>query len=170
MSDPMPPPAAPDLPPPPAAATGAPPPAPAYPTYADSAAQAGMSPQPYAGGSAVGPPGQIRSTGTCILLYIVTLGIYGWVWYYKTHTEMKAHSGQGLGGPVALILAIFVGIVMPFITPSEVGALYTRRGQEAPVSWKTGLWILLPLAGIIVYFVKTNAALNDYWRSQGVTG
>jgi hypothetical protein len=35
----------------------------------------------------------------------------------------------------------------------------------------TGLWYfpgVLILVGPIVWFVKTNGALNDYWRSQGV--
>ena len=75
------------------------------------------------------PLGKIRSTGTCILLAIVTLGIYTLVWYYKTHDEMKRHSGEGLGGVVALVLAFFVGIVMPYITSNEVGGLYRRAGQ-----------------------------------------
>jgi Domain of unknown function (DUF4234) len=48
----------------------------------------------------------VRSTGKCILLYLVTLGIYGLVWYYKAHDEMKRHSNQGLGGGVALLLGI----------------------------------------------------------------
>jgi hypothetical protein len=118
----------------------------------------------------LGAVGTIRSTGTCILLTIVTLGIYTWFWYFKTHDEMKQHSGTGLGGAVALILAIFVGIVMPFLTSHEVGGLYERRGQATPVSAATGLWILLPLVGSIVWFVKTNGALNDYWRSVGAQG
>src|SRR4051794_22001811 len=109
----------------------------------------GAVPAPvYTGGApATAPIGQIRSTGTSIVLFIVTLGIYGWIWYFKSHEEMKAHSGTGLGGPVALILAIFVGIVLPFLTPHEVGGLYERRGQAQPVSAVTGLWILLPLIG-----------------------
>ncbi len=122
----------------------------------------------------VGTVGTIRSTGTCILLTIVTLGFYTWYWYYKTHDEMKQHSGTGIGGPIALILAIFVGIVMPFLTPNEVGGLYERRGQARPVSATTGLWFLLLgwffLVGAIVWFVKTNNALNDYWRSVGAQG
>jgi len=119
------------------------------------------------------PIGQVRSTGTCILLTIVTLGIYSWYWYYKSHEEMKAHTGTGLGGPVALILGIFLGIVMIFMTPNEVGAMYERRGQAKPVSAATGLWFLLLgwcLIGAIVWFVKTNGALNDYWRSVGAQG
>jgi hypothetical protein len=132
-----------------------------------------MPPQPYGAPGQLGPAGEIRSTGTCILLAIVTLGIYSLYWYYKTHSEMKAHSGQGLGGGLALVLAFFVGIVMPYITSSEVGGLYTRRGQEAPVSAMTGLWYfpgMLIIVGPIIWFVKTNGALNDYWRSVGATG
>ncbi len=115
--------------------------------------------------------GQVRSTGTCILLTIVTLGFYTWYWYYKTHEEMKQHTGQGVGGGIALLLAIFIGIAMPFISSSEVGNLYARRGQAKPVSAVTGLWFLLLgwffLVGAIVWFVKTNGALNSYWRSLG---
>jgi hypothetical protein len=147
------------VPPPFGEATPAPA-APAAPAYAG----------PTHAAPAAGPIGQVRSTGTCILLAIVTLGIYTWFWYYKTHDEMKRHSGEGIGGGIALILAIFVGIVMPFLTPNEVGKLYERRGQKAPVNAMTGLWFLLLgwcLVGAIVWFVKTNNALNEYWESQG---
>ena len=126
---------------------------------------------PGPGGLAVAPVGQIRDTGTCFLLMVVTLGIYGWVWYFKTHEEMKRHTGTGLGGGIALLLGIFVGIVMPFLSSNEVGDLYKRRGQQPPVSVVTGLWALLLgwffFVGLIVWFVKTNGALNDYWRSVG---
>lgn len=120
-----------------------------------------------------GPIGQVRSTGLCILLYIVTLGIYGLVWWYQTHEEMKRHTGQGIGGAVALILGLFVSIVNVFLTPAEVGNLYERRGQQPPVTALTGLWSALGwviLVGPIVWFVKTNNALNDYWRSVGAQG
>ena len=117
------------------------------------------------------PVGQVRETGTCILLTVVTLGFYSWYWYYKTHEEMRQHTGTGIGGPVALILAIFVGVVMPFFSSHEVGQLYERRGQERPVTAMTGLWALLLgwflFVGLIVWFVKTNRALNDYWLSLG---
>jgi hypothetical protein len=118
-----------------------------------------------------GELGKIRDTGTCFLLTIVTLGIYTFVWWYRVHAEMRRHSGNGLGGGVALLLAIFVGIVMPFLTSNEVGHMYSLRGQRQPVSAATGLWFLLLgwlcFVGAIVWFVKTNSALNDYWRSLG---
>ena len=122
---------------------------------------------------ATGPIGEIRKTGTCVLLTVVTLGFYSWYWYYKTHDEMKRHTGDGLGGGIALLLAILVGIVMPFLNSHEVGKLYERRGQAQPVSAVTGLWFLLLgwffFVGAIVWFVKTNRALNDYWESQGAS-
>ena len=121
-----------------------------------------------------GGPGKIRGTGVAILLSIVTLGVYQLVWYFGTHEEMKRHKGTGLGGGIALLLAFFVGIAMPYITSAEVGELYERRGMPKPVSGVTGLWyfpgIFLFGIGPIIWFVKTNGALNAYWRQQGVRG
>jgi hypothetical protein len=118
-----------------------------------------------------GPLGGIRPTGMIILLFFVTLGIWGFVWYYQVHEEMKRHSGEGLGGVLALLIAILFGLVMPFLTSNEVGLLYERRGQERPVSALTGLWFfpgIFILVGPFVWFVQTNNALNAYWESLGV--
>jgi hypothetical protein len=123
--------------------------------------------QPYGGH---GPIGKVRPTGITILLFLVTLGIYGLYYYYVTHEEMKQHSGDGLGGVVALILAIFVGIVLPYTMGNEVGKLYERAGREAPVSAATGLWYfpgIFIVVGPIIWFVKVNGALNRYWESLG---
>jgi hypothetical protein len=152
---------------PPPAENAAPPPAQSAPSPAYGSAPPA---NPYGGQPAItGPVGHVRSTGTSILLFIVTLGIYGLVWYYKSHDEMKRYSGDGIGGGLALVLGLFINIVMAFLSPSEVGKLYERRGEPAPVSALTGLWVLLPLVGGIVWFVKTNGALNDYWRSVGAS-
>jgi len=127
----------------------------------------GASPSPHGSHVALG---KIRGTGMCILLLFVTFGIYSIVWYYQTHDEMKRHTGDGLGGGLAIVLALFVGFVMPYISSSEVGQMYERAGQKKPVSGATGLWYfpgMLILVGPIVWFIKTNGALNDYWRSQG---
>lgn len=125
---------------------------------------------PVSYGQPTGPVGSTRSTGLGILLFFVTFGIYGIYWYFVVHDEMKRHSGQGLGGGVALLLALLVGVASPFLASSEVGGLYERDGRHKPVSGATGLWVIpgiLLLVLPIVWFVKTNGALNDYWRAHG---
>ncbi|MFT4084535.1 MAG: DUF4234 domain-containing protein [Nocardioides sp.] len=141
--------------------------------------QPGYGQQPYAqqgyagyqaGGYGPGPVGKVRGSGLCILLFIVTLGIYGLYWYYATSEEMKRHSGVGIGGPISLLIAFFIGIVSPFITSNEVGGLYERAGMQPRVSALTALWYfpgMFILVGPIIWFVKTNGALNDYWISRG---
>jgi hypothetical protein len=117
-----------------------------------------------------GPIGQVRSTGLQILLFVVTFGIWSFVYYYQTHEEMKRHSGEGLGGVLGLVLSFFIGFVSPFLLSSEVGGLYERTGRAKPVSGVTGLWVIpgfVLLVGPIIWFVKTNGALNAYWRSVG---
>jgi hypothetical protein len=135
-----------------------PPPPPVAPGYA----------MPVQGGPAY--VGKVRPTGLAMLLFVVTLGIYALVWWYLVHDEMKRHTNQGIGGLVALLLGIFVSAAAAFFTSYEVGKLYERSGRQAPVSALTGLWyfpgailIVLP----IVWFVRTNGALNEYWRGLG---
>ncbi|TFV63173.1 DUF4234 domain-containing protein [Geodermatophilus sp. DF01-2] len=113
----------------------------------------------------------MRPTGLTILLFLVTFGIWGFVWYFQVHEEMKRHSGQGIGGVIALVIAIFLGMVSPFLVSHEVGQLYARRGQRPPVSALTALWFfpgIVILVGPFIWFARTNSALNRYWRSLGV--
>jgi hypothetical protein len=117
-----------------------------------------------------GPIGHVRGTGVQILLFLVTFGVWGFVYYFQTHEEMRRHTGEGVGGVLALLLSFFVGIVSPYLLSHEVGALYERRGSARPVSALTGLWFfpgMLLVVGPIIWFIQTNIALNDYWRSVG---
>jgi hypothetical protein len=114
-----------------------------------------------------GPLGKPRSIMKSILLAVVTLGIYTYVWTYKTHEEIKAHSGQGIGGVLGLVIYLLISPVTYFVVPSEVRKMLEADGRESPVRGVTGLWFLLPLIGSIVWFVKVQGALNDYWVSKG---
>ena len=114
--------------------------------------------------------GQVRSTGLQMLLFTVTFGIWGYVYFFQTHDEMKRHSGEGIGGVLALVLSVVFWMASPFLLSHEVGRLYERRGQRGPVSVLTGLWFfpgILILIGPVVWFVLTNRALSGYWRSVG---
>jgi hypothetical protein len=138
---------------------------PAAPAYAAPPAPAYAAPA--AGGG--GPLGQIRSTGMSIVFAIITLGIYELVWFYKTANERKLYSGDGLGGGLSLLIAFVVSPVMLFLAPAEIGTLQAKYGQPKTVSGPTGFWVLIPLVGSIIWFVKVNGAINDFWRSQGAT-
>jgi hypothetical protein len=104
-----------------------------------------------------------------ILYAIITLGIYAVVWVYKTHNEIKRYSGNGVGGVIGLVIYLVISPVTYFVIPSEVRSMYEDLdGGTSPVRGITGLWLLLPLLGSIIWFVKVQGALNRYWESKGV--
>jgi hypothetical protein len=113
-----------------------------------------------------GPVGKTRSSAAVILLTIVTFGIYGVIWQYKSFKELKDYTGQGIGGGLGLLFAILLAIVNVFMLPAEVGNMYQASGQETPVSGKTGWWVLLPLIGLIIWVVKVQGSLNRFWEAQ----
>jgi uncharacterized protein DUF4234 len=118
-----------------------------------------------------GPLGQPRGIGFGILMFIITLGFYGWYWAFKTHEEIKQHSGEGLGGVLGLVVWIVASFVSAFVIPSEIGKMYKKDGQEPPVTGWSGLW-LVPGAVLvipaIVWFVKVQGALNRYWAAKAL--
>jgi hypothetical protein len=115
-----------------------------------------------------GPVGNTRSIGLSILWAILTLGIYTLVWTYRTQEEVKRYSGNGVGGVVGLVIYILISPVTFFVVPSEVRYLYEDLdGGTSPVRGVTGLWILLPIVGVFVWFFKVQGALNRYWESKG---
>jgi len=121
-------------------------------------------------GQNTGPLGQPRGIGFAILMTIVTLGIYSLYWVFKTQDEVKNHSGQGVGGVLGLVIYIVVSVVTWFLIPSEVGKMLTRDGRPAPFTGWTGLWLLLPIIGAFVWFIKIQGALNRYWESKASAG
>jgi uncharacterized protein DUF4234 len=142
-----------DLPPP---APGAPsPPA----TSAASVTPAGRPPD------SIG--GAFYSIGLTILLMIVTLGIWGFFWTYRTSEDLKRYNGDGLGGVLGVVLYFLVHVVLMFTIPNEIDAMYKRAGRQSPVSAIWGLWFLLPIIGNIIWYVKVQRSLNDFWSSVG---
>jgi cytochrome bd-type quinol oxidase subunit 2 len=116
-----------------------------------------------------GPLGKPRGVLFVLLLTLVTIGIYSIYWAYKTHEEIKQHTGEGVGGVLGLVIWILVSPVSAFVIPSEIGKMYAREGRASPVTGWTGLWyfpfgiLIIPL---IVWFVKVQGALNRYWESK----
>jgi apolipoprotein N-acyltransferase len=106
-----------------------------------------------------GPVGETRSIGLSIVWFILTVGIYGIYWVYKTQEEVKRYSGHGVGGVLGIVIYLLISPVTFFVVPSEV--------RFSPVRGIYGLWILLPIFGPIIWFVQVQGALNGYWESKG---
>jgi len=116
-----------------------------------------------------GPLGQPRGIAFGILIFIVTFGIYGLYWAYKTHEEMKVHTGEGVGGVIGLVIYILISPVTGFVIPSEIGNMYARDGRPKPITGWTGLWFfpgVFLIIPAIIWFVKVQGALNRYWESK----
>ena len=119
-----------------------------------------------------GPLGQPRGIGFGIFMYVITLGLYSLYWVYKTEEEMGKHTGEGLGGVLGLVIWILISAVMGFVIPSEIGKMYQKDGREPPMTGWTGLWFFpggILIIPAIIWFVKVQGALNDYWESKGAT-
>ncbi|HEY3106220.1 MAG TPA: DUF4234 domain-containing protein, partial [Gaiellaceae bacterium] len=118
--------------------------------------------------TARGPVGETRQIPLCFVWFILTLGIYGFYWVYKTQEEVKRYSGNGVGGILGLVIYFVLPPVTFFVVPSEVRYMYEELdGLKSPVRGLHGLWFLLPIVGAIVWFVLVQGALNRYWESKG---
>ena len=117
------------------------------------------------------PPAQLGGafygTGLVILLMIVTLGIWGIFWSYRTNEDLKRYNGDGLGGVLAIVIYLLLSIVLMFTIPNEIEKMYQRDGRKSPISTVWGLWFLLPLIGNIIWYVKVQRVLNEFWQSKG---
>jgi len=102
-----------------------------------------------------------------ILLMIVTCGIWGVFWTYRTNEDLKKYNGDGLGGVLGVVIYLLLSVVLMFTIPNEIKNMYERDGRESPVSAIWGLWFLLPLIGHIIWYLKVQNALNDFWQSKG---
>ena len=125
------------------------------------------APPPTAQTGGTGAIGELRKPLTVILLTLITLGIYGLWWYYRNFEDMKQYSGEGVGGLLGLLFAIFCGIIAVFLLPAEVANEYERESKEKPVSFLTAFWNLIPLLGWFVYIYKVQDAINGIWEPKG---
>jgi hypothetical protein len=88
-------------------------------------------------------------------------------WTYRTNEDLKKYNGDGLGGVLGVVIYLLLSVVLMFTIPNEIKNMYERDGRESPVSAIWGLWFLLPLIGHIIWYLKVQNALNDFWQSKG---
>lgn len=106
-------------------------------------------------------------------LALITLGIYGLVWWYKVNREARDYSaavGRPLdNNPTLAVLALFPGGII--VVPSIISYIHTARrmravremvapgGEPTPGS---GLTVLLALVGAF-HSIYMQAAMNWVW-------
>lgn len=117
---------------------------------------------------------KIRSPWAVALLPIVTLGIYGLVWWYKINKEMKAYGdakGYDLGqNPTNSLLALFPGgiIIIPALVSfwngtKRVQGASKLAGQEPLNGWIALLLYLFIAPGMWAYL---QVSLNNVWEQE----
>ena len=127
------------------------------------------TPSPWQGTPATRPLGKRRSAGLVVLLTIVTCGVWAVVWAYQNGDELQRFSGKGAGGIVHLIVTILVSPVTMFLLAGEVEQRYRDDGREPPITTIWGLWFLLPLIGNLIWYLRIQDAINNYWTAHGQT-
>lgn len=123
-------------------------------------------PPPVGGASTPGPVGKPRSAFLVIVLTIVTFGIWAAVWSFQNGEELKHHERTGIGGVGYLFITLFISPVTMFLMASEVEQMYRRDGREPSITTIWGLWFLLPLIGHLIWYVRIQKSLNDFWTSH----
>ena len=78
--------------------------------------------------------GAYYRTGLTILLMIVTIGIWGIFWTYRTNEDLKRYNGDGLGGVLGIVIYLLLSIVLMFTIPNEIEKMYhaTAVGAQSP--------------------------------------
>lgn len=114
---------------------------------------------------------QNRSIGVCILLSIVTCGIYSIYWFIKLtdETNIVAEEPNGTSGGIAFLLSLVTcgiyGFYWAYKQGEKLDNAYTKRGL-VPGS-KGVLYIVLCVVGLsIVAFALMQDSLNKLSAPQ----
>jgi uncharacterized protein DUF4234 len=107
-------------------------------------------------------------------LSFITLGIYGFYWYYKINDEIRRFERDDSISPVRSLMAMIFGwliIVPPFIavwnTANHIERMQQRSGMQQQIS--PALTIVLLLAVSIALGIYVQEQLNRVWdRARGV--
>jgi hypothetical protein len=121
---------------------------------------------------------KLRNPLGVVGLTLITLGIYGLVWYYKVNREM-ADLGKATGrteelgdSPGTSLLAVTVGalVIVPAIisiihTFKRVQALQRIAGSGEPLNGWLGLVLYLIISPALFGYMQSG--LNGAWQSSG---
>ena len=107
-----------------------------------------------------------RSIGICILLSIVTFGIYMFYWIYKLHEETHAVAGEApdISGGLVILLTIVTfgiyGIYWCYKQGERIDKIHAMRG--VPAGNNAVLYLVLGIFIAIVAYALMQNELNTY--------
>ena len=118
------------------------------------------------------------------ILVLVTLGIYGIVWFYKANRELDDYAHETgahrVGGnPALAVLGITLGVVLvivPFATwiwfLIRLSRAQEHRGIEGTITpwYSAAMWLLaiFPIAGTVVFYEWVQLNLNIIWEGRSI--
>jgi hypothetical protein len=76
---------------------------------------------------------------------------------------------RDVGGVAYLLFTILISPVTMFLMANEVEKMYVDAGEEPRITTIWGLWFLLPLIGNIIWYVRIQNAINEFWQARGGT-
>jgi hypothetical protein len=108
-------------------------------------------------------------------LSFITLGIYGFYWYYKVNQEIQRYTGDQTISPSRSLLAVIPGfllLVPPFIayynTSNHIVQMQEQRGMASQIS--PALVVILGLVIWIGMAAYVQEHLNRVWDSASGGG
>ncbi len=124
-----------------------------------------------------GSTAKIRGIIAVPILTLITIGIYGFVWYYKINREMadygkaNGHADELGESPGKSLLAITLGALI--IVPAIISLINTFKRVQALQRITGGGDRINGWIGLILYFVigialygYMQSGLNASWRAQ----
>lgn len=122
-----------------------------------------------------GSTAKIRSVVWVIVLELITLGIYGFFWWYFIHRELRDYgrtkNTDELGtSPGTSLLAITLGalIIVPLLVSVYNGFKRVQAAQrltgQTPIKGWIGLILFLVFYPALMGYMQS--ALNPVWQAQ----
>jgi hypothetical protein len=107
-------------------------------------------------------------------LGIITLGVYGFVWYFKINDEARRFLKDDAIRPGVSVLAFIPGfllVVPPYVSVYRTGTRIVRMEEKAGTATRT-----IPLLGLILAFIVSlyvpyyQSQLNKVWEDAAARG
>jgi hypothetical protein len=114
-----------------------------------------------------GSPAVIRSVGRCILLTLVSFGLWAFAWVYHTADEVSPAAGEKASPALRMVGLVIplVNIFVLFLSWRDIDNFLKRYGaKDFHVVLFLLLTIFIPFAAIFTYII-VQGRLNDGWQT-----